>query len=172
MVSSILILILSVCVVAAAVLLLFRGREDEQSSIKDWELHRNEVYIDLFRVLTQSDQERYLAQSLTYPQFADCQRRRIVLALRILKLVDDDADMLMKLGRQARVSKDLMLAQDAEHLLLSASYLRLNLFLAKCCLRIKWIFPRWRGLVPSLRRPYRKLMDSSIQARHDDVKRP
>jgi hypothetical protein len=164
MVSAILILILSACVVAAAVLLLFRGCEDEQFSFKDWALHKHEVYIEVFRVLIQSDQERYLAESLTYPQFANFQRRRIALALRMVKLVDENVDMLMKLGRQARVSKDPMLAQHADNLLLSTSYLRLNLLLAKYCLRIKWIFPRWRGLVPPLLEPYRKLMDSLVHA--------
>lgn len=174
MVSPILILALSVCVLVAAVLLLFRRREHEEFSIEDWERLKHEVDIEVFRAITHNDQEKYLAQSLNHREFARFQRKRIALALRIVELVDENVDMLMKLGRQARVSGDAIVVREADHLLMSTSYLRLNLILAKYCLRIKWIFPTWKGFVPPLQKPYQKMMDSFVfvHAQQYGVKRP
>ena len=71
-------------------------------NLEDWEANNHAVEPELFRVLLDPAEERYLRQSLPAREFRLFQRKRMALALRWLNLVGDNAAMLMKLGQLAR----------------------------------------------------------------------
>ena len=82
---------------------------------------------DLFRILLDPAEERFLRQSLSSAEFRVFQRKRIALALRWLDLVGENAAMLMKLGQLAKTGSDSGTGQEAEDLIHGALRLRVNL---------------------------------------------
>jgi hypothetical protein len=127
-------------------------------SLEDWEANNHAVEPELFRVLLDPAEERYLRQSLPPREFRLFQRRRMALALRWLKLVGDNAAMLMKLGQLARTEGNPRLAQEAEDMIHGALRLRVNLMLVEPCLWLKWVFPGWSWPLPGLEIPYQELL--------------
>jgi hypothetical protein len=127
-------------------------------SLGDWEANNHAVEPELFRVLLDPAEERYLRQSLPAREFRLFQRKRMALALRWLKLVGDNAAMLMKLGQLARTEGNPRLAQEAEDLIHGALRLRVNLMLVEPCLWVKWVFPGWSWPLPGLEIPYQELL--------------
>ncbi len=86
-------------------------------SLEDWEAKKHEADAEVFRILVDPMEEKYLQRSLPPREFRVFQRRRIVLALRWLDLVGENAGMLMKLGQLARTSTNPTLAKEAEDLI-------------------------------------------------------
>jgi hypothetical protein len=127
-------------------------------SLEDWEANNHAVDPEIFRVLLDPAEERYLSQSLPSNEFRPFQRKRIALALRCLDLVGENAAMLMKLGQLAKTGANPSLAKEAEDLIHGALRLRLNVMLAEPCLWLKWIFPGWALSLPAVETPYEELL--------------
>ncbi len=157
MVSTITILLLSVL----CLYLVWRAFSPGLPPIKslaDWEANRREVDPEVFRVLLDPAEERYLRQSLPAREFRAFQRKRIALALRWLDLVGQNSSMLMKVGQLAKAGTDPLLAREADDLIHSALRLRVNLMLAEPCLRLKWLFPGWDLSLPAVEIPYAEVL--------------
>ena len=73
--------------------------------------------------------------------------------------------MLMRLGQLARMKGDAVLTQKADELVATAIQLRLNLFLAKLCLSLKWLSPSSTIYVPAFEVRYEKLLDCLVFVR-------
>ena len=157
MVSTITILLASVLCLYLVWTVLRPGLP-QIKSLEDWEAKNHAVDPQMFRVLLDPAEERYLRQSLPRNEFRQFQRKRIALALRWLDLVGENAAMLMKLGQLARTELNPSLAREAEDLIYSALRLRVNLVLAEPCLWLKWIFPGWALSLPAVEVPYEELL--------------
>src|SRR6478752_5868270 len=142
MVTTLLTLAVGLLALALAYALLRRahtGVRDDQ----DWEQRKHAIDAEIFRVLLDRNEEVQLRRLLPPNQFSKFQRRRIHLALNMLRLVDENAGMAMELGRLAKIKGDLALAPKIDQMIAEAFQLRLNLLMAKVCLYLKWIFPSW-----------------------------
>jgi hypothetical protein len=159
MVSTLLILAVAVLALACAHGLLRSGNPEIRSG-RDWNDKKHEIDVQIFRVLLDRNEELQLRSFLSQNQFAAFQRRRIRLALRMLELVDENAGMLMELGRLAKIKGDPALTQKVDELIATALQLRLNLFLAKFCLYLKWLFPSSSVSLPAFEVRYQHLLDS------------
>lgn len=84
------------------------------------------------------------------------------MALCMLRLVEENAGMLMRLGQLARMKGDPALTQKANELVATAIQLRLNLLLARLCLCLKWLFPSWTASVPAFELRYQDLLDCLV----------
>jgi hypothetical protein len=157
MVSTVLILTVAASALALAWSLLRRGPL-EISNSQDWEQKKNVVDVQIFRLLLDYNEARYIRRCLSEKQFRIFQRKRIRLTLRMLRLVEQNAGMLIRLGQFARLKHDPALTEKADELIASAIRFRLNLFLAKPCLYVQWLFPS-AGLL-SWDAPYQHLLDS------------
>lgn len=157
MVSTITILLVSVLSLYL-VGTIFRPRLPQIKSLADWEANNHAVDPQLFRVLLDPAEERYLRQSLPPHDFRVFQRKRIALALRGLNLAGENASMLLKLGQLAKDGADLKLAQEAEDLVRGALRLRVNLMFASPCLWLKWLFPGWALSLLAVEIPYEEVL--------------
>jgi len=126
----------------------------------DWEQRKNAIDVEVFRVILDRNEENQLRRFLSPHQFAKFQRKRIHLALRMLRLVDDNAGMAMELGRLAKMKGDLALAAKIDEMIATAFQLRLNLLLARLCLYLRLVFPSWTVSLPAFEVRYQHLLDS------------
>jgi len=150
-------------VVSFAVILrcsLLRGGRTEILDIKDWEEKKQEIDIEIFRALVDRDACQYLRKTLSAKEFQVFQRRRIRLALRMLRLVERNVDLLMEMGRLARVSNNPARRDQAENLVAAAIQLRLNLLKVRFCLFLQWLVPSWTVSFPAFIVRYEQLWDS------------
>jgi hypothetical protein len=157
MVSTIIILLASVLSLSL-VWTVFRPGLPQIKSLEDWEANKRAVDPELFRILLDPAEERYLRQSLPSHEFRIFQRKRIALALRWLDLVGKNSAMLLKLGQLAKIEANPRLAKEADDLIHGALRLRVNLMLAQPCLRLKWLFPGWELSLPAVELPYEEVL--------------
>lgn len=141
------------------------GRHPKIRSMQDWEENRHEIDVQVFRVLLDFNQEQYLLNHLPHNQFHRFQRKRIGLALRMLRLVEANVGMSMRVGQLARLKGDRDLTQKADELVAAAIHLRLNLLVARFCLTLKWLYPFWNLSVPTIETRYTHLLDSLAHVR-------
>ena len=127
-------------------------------NLEDWEARKHEVDPEVFRLLLDPAEELYLRRSFPPREFRVFQRRRMALALRSLRLVEENTAMLMKLGQLARSDTNPILAKEAEDLIQTALRLRVNLLLSQPCLYLKWLVPGWTWSFPAVEMPYRELL--------------
>lgn len=127
-------------------------------SLEDWEAKRHRVDPEVFRILLDPLEEKYLQRALGPREFRLFQRRRLALALLTLDLVGKNAAMLMKLGQLARMEGNPRLAGEVEELIHGALRLRVNLSLIQPCLWLKWLFPGWTVSLPAVEMPYEELL--------------
>jgi hypothetical protein len=127
-------------------------------SLEDWEARKHEVDPDIFRLLLDPAEEQYLRRSFSPPEFRVLQRRRMVLALHAIRMVGENAAMLMKLGQLAKLEANPALAKEAEDLIYGALRLRVNLLRVQPYLFLKWLFPGWTGKFPAVEVPYEELL--------------
>jgi hypothetical protein len=125
-----------------------------------WEQRKHAIDVEIFRVILDRNEEVQLRRFLPPHQFANFQRRRIHLALRMISLVDDNAGMAMELGRLAKMKGDLAFAPKIDEMIATAFQLRLNLLLARLCLYLKWAFPSWAMSLPAFEVRYQHLLES------------
>lgn len=159
MVSTLLILAVASFALACAYALLRRAHTGVRDD-HDWEQRKHAIDVEIFRVILDRNEENQLRRFLPPHQFANFQRRRIHVALRMLSLVDDNAAMAMELGRLAKMKGDLTLAPKIDEMIAMAFQLRLNLLLARLCLYLKWVFPSWAVILPAFEVRYQHLLDS------------
>jgi hypothetical protein len=159
MVSTLLTLVVASLALVLAYALLRRAHTGVRCD-HDWEQRKHAVDVEIFRVLLDRNEEVQLRRFLPPNQFANFQRRRIYLALRVLRMVDDNAGMAMELGRLAKLKGNLALAPKIDEMIAMAFRLRLNLLLARLCLYLKWIFPSWTMSLPDFGVRYQHLLDS------------
>jgi hypothetical protein len=159
MVSTLLVLAVAVSALGLAWSLLRKGRFDIRNG-QDWEEKKHDIDVQVVRALLEHNEERYLRRSLTPRQFKVFYRRRIRLTLRMLRLVEENAGMLIRMGQLARLKRDVQLTRQADELVATAIQFRWNLFLARPCLYLQWLMPF--GSLPSaaLGVRYRYLLDS------------
>ncbi|MCU1271666.1 MAG: hypothetical protein JWN74_2960 [Acidobacteriaceae bacterium] len=139
---------------------LLRSGYPEIRNGRDWDEKKHEIDVQIFRILLDRNEELQLQSFLSQDQFAAFQRRRIHLGLRMLRLVDENAGMLMELGRLVKMKGDPALALKVDELIATALQLRLNLFLARLCLYVKWLFPSATVSLPAFEMRYQQLLDS------------
>ena len=159
MVSTLLILTVASLALVCAYALLRDGHTGVRND-QDWNEKKHEIDVKIFRVLLDRNEEVQLRRCLSQNEFADFQRRRIRLALQMLRLVDENAGMLMELARLAKMKDDPTLAQKVDELIATAFQLRLKLLLARVCLYLKWLFPSWTVTLPAFDARYQYLLDS------------
>ena len=164
MVSTLLVLVVA-AVSLTLTWRLLRGRNAEIQSFADWEAHKSEVDIEMFRVLVDPAEERFLQRSLSQIQFRSFLRKRIAVALRALVLIEKDAALLTRLGELATGASSPDLAREAQELTRAALQLRMNLWLMKLCLCIKWLFPAWSDSVPVRDIRYNALLSHLVRVR-------
>jgi hypothetical protein len=128
------------------------------TSLEDWEAKRHNVHPEVFRILLDPSEEKYLQRALPPREFRVFQRKRLALALLTLDLVGRNAAMLMKLGQLAKMEGNPELAREAEELIHGALRLRVNLSLVQPCLWLKWLFPGWSLSLPAGEMPYEELL--------------
>jgi hypothetical protein len=159
MVSTLLTLAVASLALVLAYALLRRAHTGVRDG-HDWEQRKHAIDVEIFRVILDRDDEHQLRRFLSPRQFAKFQRRRIHLALRMLRLVDDNAGMAMELGRLAKIKGDLALVAKIDEMIATAFQLRFNLLLATLCLCLKWAFPSWSVSLPAFEVRYQHLLDS------------
>src|SRR5215475_6617863 len=115
------ILILGVAIVCAALAWrLVRTPPSKIRNLSDWEAEKNDIDVQVLRNLLDSAEERYLRTHLPRPQFNFFQRKRIHLTLEILKMIEANAAMLMRLGHLAKMNGDQDLRQRGDELIVAA----------------------------------------------------
>jgi hypothetical protein len=159
MVSTLLVLAVALSVLALAWSLL-RHVHPEIHNRQDWDANKHEIDVEIFRTLLDRNQESYLRSALSHNQFQRFRRKRIRLALRMLRLVEENAGMLTRLGELARMKGDPALTEQANELVATAIQFRLNLVLARFSLWLKWLFPFWTVSLPAFEVRYQQLLDS------------
>jgi hypothetical protein len=159
MVSTLLTLAVALVALVLAYALLRRAQTGVRDD-HDWEQRKHAIDVEIFRVLLDRTEELQLRRFLPRNQFVHFQRRRIHLALQMLRLVDENAGMAMELGRLAKMKGDRALAAKVDQMLATAFQLRLNLLLARFCLYLKWVFPSWAMTLPAFEARYQHLLDS------------
>ena len=155
--------LITLAVASLALVLTYGLLRRAHTGLRDnhnWEQRKHAIDVEIFRVILDSNEENQLRRFLPPYQFAKFQRRRIHLALRMLRLVDDNAGMAMELGRLAKMKGDLALAVKIDEMVATAFQLRLNLLLARLCLYLKLVFPSWTVSLPAFEVPYQHLLDS------------
>jgi len=159
MVSALLVLTAAFSALALAWALL-RGVHPEIRNRDDWEERKHEIDVHVFRALLDRNEERYLRSTLSRIQFQQFRRKRIGLALRMLRLVEENAGMLMRLGQLARLKDDPVLTERANELVATAIQFRLNLLQARLSLYLTWLFPSRTISLPAFEVRYQHLLDS------------
>lgn len=159
MVSTLLILTVALLALVLAYTLLRRAGT-AVCDVQDWEQRKHAIDVGIFRVLLDRNEENQLRRLLPPHRFANFQRRRIYLALQMLRLVDQNAGMAMQVGRLAKLKADPALTDKVDQMIAMAFQLRLNLLMARLCLYLKWIFPSWMVNVPAFEVRYQHLLDS------------
>lgn len=157
MVSTLTILLVSV-ISLFLVWKVLRPGFPQVKSLEDWESKKREVDPEVFRLLLDPAEEQYLRRTFPPGKFRTLQRRRMVLALHSLRLVGDNAAMLMKLGQLAKSKANPVLTNEAEDLIYRALRLRVNLLLVQPYLCLKWLLPGWTGKFPAVEIPYEELL--------------
>ena len=82
------------------------------------------------------------------------------MALRMVMLAKENAEMLTRLGACARTKNDPALTREADQLIAAATQLRFNLLLAKYCLWVRWAFPGWSLTLPAVEAQYYHVIQS------------
>lgn len=78
-------------------------------------------------------------------------------------LAKENAEMLTRLGRCARIKNDPVLTREADQLIAAATQLRFNLMLAKYCLWVRWAFPGWTLALPAVEAQYHHVIESFLR---------
>jgi hypothetical protein len=163
MVSTLLILALSVIALAIVWSLLVQNSQTRTFTVRDWEEKKHPIDVQVFRNLVDPKEEHYLELALPLDRFTSFHRRRTRLALRMVILAKENAEMLTRLAVCAKTKNDPVLTREAERLIAAATLLRFNLLLAKYCLCIRWAFPGSTFALPAVEAQYHKVIDSFLR---------
>jgi hypothetical protein len=142
---------------------LLHGRRAETLSVHEWKDRRHQIDVETFRALLDRDDCQYLRKSLSPREFQAFQRTRIRLALRMLRMVEENADLLTQIGRLGRLDGDPLRRQQADKLVAAAIQFRLNLLRVRFCLCMQWLYPSWTLSLRAFAMQYEHLWDSLIR---------
>ena len=159
MVSTVLILGVSVFAFVLAWSLLRSTRSDIRDA-SDWERKKHDISVQIFRALLDRGEDHYLRCALSPVQFRFYRRKRIYITLRMLRLVEENAAMLIRLAHLAKLKRDPKLTAKADEMIATAMLFRLNLLLVRPCLYFQWIFPSWGFPMAAGRLTYPRLLQS------------
>lgn len=155
MVSAILVLGLAAISLALAWSLL--SRKSSACDLQDWERKQNKIDVQILRSLFDQREDHYLQCSLSRKDFQLQVRKRIRLTLEMLRVVEENTNLLgMKQVSISNRNPELTCQRD--ELLACTVQLRLNLLLARFFLCLEWLFPSWTLLLPEWIRPYGPLL--------------
>lgn len=139
---------------------LMRASRAGTNALQAWEAHKCEVNVDVFRLLVDPKEEAYLWKSVSLLEFHGLQRKRILLALRSVRMMARNAALLTKVAAQARQAGDAEVASAADRLMFLAVQVRMNALVAEFYLLLKWVFPTAAIGVPMRFERYQRLLES------------
>jgi hypothetical protein len=172
MASTLLILAVASAALVLVWSLLCGSKAGEIHSVQEWDEKKVEIDVQIFRLLLDPKEERYLRNSLSRAQFRRFQRKRIRLALRMLRLVEVNTGMLLSLGQIAKTKSDPLLERTADELVNAAIHLRFKLVFARLSLFVKWLWPNWNLAVPIIEERYQHLLDGLAHFRQGGEHNP
>ena len=156
MVSAILVLALAAISLALAWSLL--SRKSPACDLQGWEHKQNKIDVQILRSLFDQKENHYLQCSLPRKNFQAQVRKRIRLTLEILRVVEENTNLLIGTEQVAISNGNPELTRQRNELLAGTVQLRLNLLLARFFLCLEWLFPSWTFLLPEWIRPYAPLL--------------
>ena len=162
MVSTILILTLAVTALVGAWSLLNRNRQ--ASRLQDCEEQPHGLDLQILRSLLDRNDFNYLQRSLSRKDFQSLLRKRILLTLEMLRLLEKNASLLMGAAVAATASNTSGVRAQPEDQIAGTVELRVNLLLAKLCLCVQWLFPS-SSFLPEWTKPYQHLLNSLEKCR-------
>lgn len=155
--------LVTISIVSLALILRFgvlRAWRADRISIKDWEKRKREIDVEIFRTLLDREDLRYLRTSLSPREFQVLRRKRIRIALRMLRRVQENADLLMGVLGLIDLKSAPALEQKLDEFANSVAQLRLNLIRANICLYVQWVFPSWVPSLPAFGVQYENVVQS------------
>ncbi|MDT8067428.1 MAG: hypothetical protein ROO76_04605 [Terriglobia bacterium] len=149
-----LLIIILVAVALGAIALAlwaFRGTSLQNGSVGELESRLHEVDLPAFLNLTDPEEARFLARSLTPKAFRRVQRRRISATLSYLNALAANAALLIAMGELAGHSDDPEVAESGRRLANTAMRTRLLVIRSYFYFVPQWFFPtakqEWNGAV-------------------------
>lgn len=107
----------------------------------EWDERMHEMDFGIFRALVDRNDWQYLHKSVSLPQFRLFRRKRIRLALRVLRRVERNTALLMEMGMLASLNGDAVHRRNADELVANTIRLRVNIVQARVYLYLQWLFP-------------------------------
>jgi hypothetical protein len=163
MVSTILILAVAASALIVSWKLIWRAAASKAQSPQELNLHQ--LNVQVFRALTNNEDEAYLRMHLGPIEMHSIQRKRAALALQMIRLVDENARMVILIAQRVKSVGKPDVAGTAEDLIVLALRLRINLFAVRFCLGMRWLLPGVRVFVPAWGPTYGKVTASLFQLR-------
>jgi len=163
MVSTILILAVAASALILSWKLIWRAAAPTCRSSQELNLHT--LNVQVFRALTSNEDEDYLRMHLGLARMHSIQRRRAALALQMIRLVDENARMVILMAQRVKAGGKPDVAGTAQDLIVLALRLRLNLFAARFCLGMRWLMPGVRVIVPAWDPAYGQVTASLFRLR-------
>lgn len=137
---------------------ILHGWRADKPSIKDWDVRKHQVNLEILRALLDRDDLRYVRTSLSPKEFRVLQRKRICIALRMLDLVQENSNLLVRALVLTERKCAPALGREMDEFVNSLLQLRLNLIRAKIFLYLQWVSPS----LPAFSARYQKLVESFI----------
>lgn len=132
------------------VVITLARRGPQVSTLEEWESRRHEISFEAFRSLLDPEEEQFLRRTLPSPAFRRLQRKRLALAMKYVRRINENAGMLMQLAGAAKDTAQFPEAWD--ELIAKAIAIRLKAGTAQLLLATKWLFPnanvRLNGRMP------------------------
>jgi hypothetical protein len=170
MVSTILILAVAASALIVSWKLIWRAAASKTQSPQELSLHQ--LNVQVFRALTNDEDEAYLRMHLGPVEMHSIQRRRAALALQMIRLVDENARMVILIAQHLKAAGNPDVVRTAEDLLVLALRLRMNLFAVRFCLGMRWLLPGARMFVPAWGPIYGKVTASLFRLRELNAPSP
>lgn len=170
MVSTILILALAGSALIVSWKLIWRAAALKTQGLQELNLHQ--LNVQIFRALVSNEDEAYLRMHLGPAATHSIQRKRAALALQMIRLVDENARMVILIAQRVKAVGKPGVAHTAEDLILLALRLRVNLFAVRLCLGVRWLLPGVRVFVPAWDPTYGKVTASLFRLGENNIPSP
>jgi hypothetical protein len=151
-------IVLALALGALAVLYFAVRNRQEQSR---WSIQP--VDLQAFRTLTERDDEFFLRERLPGPSFRRLKRERIRVTLGYVNRIAGNAAVVMRMGQEARLNPDPVVAEAAAQVLEMATHLRLQCLMAWAKLSVEFAVPSLQ-LTPAVLVPaYQNLRENFVR---------
>ncbi len=124
--------------------------------------HIQPLDIEAFRNLIDPAEREYLRRRLPGPEFRDVQRKRLVAMAAYVRIVGQNAKLLVDIGNQALSAGDPQTAEAARQLANNAHTLQVNAFVALCWIRVAWLLPDYGRSPLAILHGYERLNGSAM----------